>query len=1497
MGDFSRNTHDPKKHYSGVLMQQGRVQLDADWNEQVSLQLYRTEREARDVIGLSGVPKKTNGFLIGLTPNKLDLTIAPGRIYVDGLLCESEATPVSVTFVQNAANRVTIESLFADGAPLRAGQWVEISAANKPDKKLLKITAIDATQRTLTFDSSVVEFQNAGQARVRRIATFLTQPDYPGAAFPTPLTSPLSSPPASPLSSPPKSVFADGLYLIFLDAWKREITALDDAHIREVALGGPDTATRLKNVWQVRVIPVANPVTGAATCDTGFKEWDDLVAPSSGRMNARAKPPADEKDLCLLPPTAGFTRLENQLYRVEVHKGGNRQTARFKWSRDNAVVRTSIANVNGQIVTVADIGRDEVMSFAGGQWVEITDEESILKSVPRQLVQIESIDPATGEVTLKSSAGSLAGRANLQLVRWEQTGAAAGADGVLMTNPANDNWVDLESGVQVQFAEGTYRAGDYWLIPARTATGEIEWPPFAVPNVDPIPQQHVGVRHHFARLALVEAKGGVIKLADCRQEFPSLTGICAEDICVDNDVCRLPNVNNLQDMIDRLCRARDLRFHNKHLHGWGIVCGLQVECGPDAAGTSRRHVTVRSGYALDCEGNDIILDRAETLDLVRMIEEANIISTSSPPASPLTSPPGGFRDGEVCLILETDERQKRRYRVEKFQPPKNVLKSIFEGTLLMDFYQECVQSLVDFYREEFQPKPEDEKELVGPARKRASTFANLFVQYANPVNGSYVFLSGEKGQEEKNLEDTILRNSYNKLRERLQSHTFCAMFEGARPFPDYPFSKTGITTIFGRGQHTRLRIHPNSRIAYTLGGSTNKIGVYDLTKDEMVAELEFPGGTSALVEDVAVSQDGRRLFAIATLKGKDTMFAVADISGLNHTFRKPVVVCDVLLTTIGTSRANAERVFAIGKGKGLYEINPENVETKPTPRNAFNAVGHIVFSEQQDIAFATASSATSATEVYDRVLRLNLRGTTDPNPSVTVLTAGNQPAAGRDDIALVEGGQAQKLYVVVDEATGQATKRVIVFTTNAATGAVTTNVTDLGENTGIRLGHNSVTNHMIVAYEDSYRVALLEPTKDALVPRFHQPVQISPLGIVAARSKDRVYVLNSVSNTITAIPADKFAPGKELDLKALVEYRAGVIEAFTDLGGALLQYLKDCFCDHLLVNCPTCDENDKLYLACVEIKAGQVFKVCNFSLRKYVKSFPTVEYWLSAVPIIPLVSKAVEMFCCAVLPNFFGGFKAKRPPVTENGAEFSQNRVKGEQIRGGVKFTRETDFRGTINNTVGRVSFGRQIVKDSVTDRVTPKTEGTVIVNRSDVVGLRVEEARQQLEANNITVERVEKYEPSKGVRNLGRFVSAPATLRAGSRVTLIEKDGVVRLLDETPGFAGELRSEIEDNRRLITENMGTGGQNVELQKEVVSLRTALQQMQKSHEEALAVRDKEIDDLKVRTKDFQANVEAVRDLQVKMERLSPVIRRTTTEAEKEEKPKRKRRTSKKSDTT
>ena len=60
-GDFTKSSFDPKKHYRRVPLQQGRVQLDAEWNEQIEIDEHRIETEAVDVIGKCGAPLDTGG--------------------------------------------------------------------------------------------------------------------------------------------------------------------------------------------------------------------------------------------------------------------------------------------------------------------------------------------------------------------------------------------------------------------------------------------------------------------------------------------------------------------------------------------------------------------------------------------------------------------------------------------------------------------------------------------------------------------------------------------------------------------------------------------------------------------------------------------------------------------------------------------------------------------------------------------------------------------------------------------------------------------------------------------------------------------------------------------------------------------------------------------------------------------------------------------------------------------------------------------------------------------------------------------------------------------------------------------------------------------------------------------------------------------------------------------------------------------------------------------
>jgi hypothetical protein len=416
-GDFSRQTFAAVKHYAKVLMQQGRVQVDADWNEQQSIIEHRLTQEAKDVVGASGAPQKNAGFQITTADGKA-LAITHGHYYVDGILCENDS---------------------------------DIGYLNQPDVPnaqdvIAQLTAAQATSA-----------------------------------------------------------------IIYLDVWHRHVTALDDPLIRETALGGPDTATRVRTVWQVKTLPVKPAGGGGISCGDTVTDWDNLVAPSTGLLSARAQPTTATDSPCLLPPAAGYRSLDNRLYRVEIHQGGALGAATFKWSRDNGVAVTTIDGVNGQDITVHDLGRDDVLAFAGGQWVELTDDVTELSGQPGQLLQIDHVTAATRVVSLKTAPTAVNLGRNPKLRRWDSAGPVT----VAQVPATNSGFIPLENGVEVKFEAGNYKTGDYWLIPARIATASIEWPFTS-------PQPPLGVVHHYSRLAVAALTAGKLTLQDCRKIFPAL---------------------------------------------------------------------------------------------------------------------------------------------------------------------------------------------------------------------------------------------------------------------------------------------------------------------------------------------------------------------------------------------------------------------------------------------------------------------------------------------------------------------------------------------------------------------------------------------------------------------------------------------------------------------------------------------------------------------------------------------------------------------------------------------------------------------------------------------------------------------------------------------------------------------------------------------------------------------------------------------------------------
>src|SRR5262249_12971279 len=129
--------------------------------------------------------------------------------------------------------------------------------------------------------------------------------------------------------------------LVYLDVWQREVTQFEDPNLVDSALG-IDTTTRLQTVWQVKLLEVHNDFTCATPLD--HTDWAAKTAPSAGRLSTKLGAFSDPNP-CLVPPGTDYTGLENQLYRVEIHKGGKPGEATFKWSRDNASVMTRVTQI------------------------------------------------------------------------------------------------------------------------------------------------------------------------------------------------------------------------------------------------------------------------------------------------------------------------------------------------------------------------------------------------------------------------------------------------------------------------------------------------------------------------------------------------------------------------------------------------------------------------------------------------------------------------------------------------------------------------------------------------------------------------------------------------------------------------------------------------------------------------------------------------------------------------------------------------------------------------------------------------------------------------------------------------------------------------------------------------------------------------------------------------------------------------------------------------
>src|SRR5207249_14777 len=132
------------------------------------------------------------------------------------------------------------------------------------------------------------------------------------------------------------------------------------------------------------------------------------------------------------------------------------KVATFKWSRENGSVIFPITDVQGEIVTLRDLGRESRFGLSVDDWVEIVDDDYVLQNRAEPLLQVKGINRDTMEVTLKAApappVGTDAAKHPL-LRRWDQQSDAINV--VETTGDAESNWIfTLEDGVQIQFPGG-----------------------------------------------------------------------------------------------------------------------------------------------------------------------------------------------------------------------------------------------------------------------------------------------------------------------------------------------------------------------------------------------------------------------------------------------------------------------------------------------------------------------------------------------------------------------------------------------------------------------------------------------------------------------------------------------------------------------------------------------------------------------------------------------------------------------------------------------------------------------------------------------------------------------------------------------------------------------------------------------------------------------------------------------------------------------------------
>lgn len=341
----------------------------------------------------------------------------------------------------------------------------------------------------------------------------------------------------------PRSDTVNAPALIAVKALVRHVDPVEEPVLADAALGDAQASGRSLVDWQI--FPLSLPAGGEdPTCATAQTDpqWANLVAASTGTLAIIKQAATPSTDPCSLTPGGGYTRLENLLFRFEVHGGDVNQAfpqvdgprfqlhnLKIKFSRRNASVMASITGIAGAEFTVTPPALDPRNWFAPGLFAEIVsihddvDPSAALAHERLFRVAFASDDRVVLEATAVQIANTgAANDGNWFLRLWDAFPDTSGLATVSAPgNAAVSAEIDTGDGLKIKLGKGgstgTFRRGDYWTCAAR-ADGTVEWP--LTGNVPDSMRPH-GPETRYAPVAVLSAPGELP--ADCRIPFATLS--------------------------------------------------------------------------------------------------------------------------------------------------------------------------------------------------------------------------------------------------------------------------------------------------------------------------------------------------------------------------------------------------------------------------------------------------------------------------------------------------------------------------------------------------------------------------------------------------------------------------------------------------------------------------------------------------------------------------------------------------------------------------------------------------------------------------------------------------------------------------------------------------------------------------------------------------------------------------------------------------------------